>query len=94
MIKEKDLIIRVLEALFPSVKIYLFGSRAKGTNRPASDIDLAIDIGRQLTFLELARAKEVLQGLYIPEKIDVVDMHAIAQEFKETILKEGIVWKS
>jgi predicted nucleotidyltransferase len=49
MIKEKEIIIRLLDALFPGVKIYLFGSRARGTHRPTSDIDLALDAGRELS---------------------------------------------
>jgi len=94
MIKEQERIIRLLDALFPKVKIYLFGSRAKGTNRPASDIDLALDAGRPLSFLEIAQARNVLESLYIAEKIDIVDMFSIPLALKETILKEGKIWKS
>ncbi|HEX2978548.1 MAG TPA: nucleotidyltransferase domain-containing protein [Candidatus Babeliales bacterium] len=94
VIKQKDVMIRLLEALFPQVKIYLFGSRAKGTHRPSSDIDLALDAGRQLSFLEIAKAKNVLDALNIAEKIDVVDMRSIPEALKETILQEGIIWKS
>lgn len=94
MIKEKETMIRLLDALFPNVKIYLFGSRARGTHRPTSDIDIALDAGRELSFLEIARARNVLDTLYVPEKIDVVDLLSVQQEFKDKILKEGIVWKS
>lgn len=94
MIKEQETMVRLLEALFPGVKIYLFGSRARGTNRPTSDIDLALDAGRKLSFLEIARARNVLDTLHLAEKIDVVDMHSIPQELKDTILKEGIEWKN
>jgi predicted nucleotidyltransferase len=40
--------------------MYLFGSRARGTHQPSSDIDLAIDAGRKLDFLEVAQARNVL----------------------------------
>jgi len=43
-IKEQEIMVKLLQVLFPQVKIYLFGSRAKGTNAPESDIDLALDI--------------------------------------------------
>jgi predicted nucleotidyltransferase len=46
MIQEKETIIRLLEALFPKVKIYLLGSRARGTYSVTSDIDLALDTGK------------------------------------------------
>jgi predicted nucleotidyltransferase len=93
MITEQATIIRLLDALFPGVKIYLFGSRARGTNRPTSDIDIALDAGRELDILEIAQARNVLNTLYIPEKIDLVDMNSIPPHLKETILKEGIIWK-
>jgi uncharacterized protein len=92
MIKEQEIIIRLLDALFPGVKIYLFGSRARGTARPFSDIDLAIDTGKRLNFLEIAKAKNVIDGLNMPMTTDIVDMHSIPDTLRDTILKEGIIW--
>ncbi|HLB94117.1 MAG TPA: nucleotidyltransferase domain-containing protein [Candidatus Babeliales bacterium] len=92
--KRQALIIRVLVALLPNVKIYLFGSRARGTNREASDIDLALDLGREMTLRELSLARNVLGELYIPQKIDVVDLNSVSQDLKNTILSEGILWQS
>lgn len=94
MIKHKETMIRLLDALFPGVKIYLFGSRARGTNRPTSDIDLALDAGRKLSFLEIAQARNVLDTFYIAEKIDVVDINSVPTELKEIILKEGVLWNN
>ncbi len=94
MIKKKETIIRLLTALFPDIKIYLFGSRARGDNRPGSDIDLAINIGRELTLEELAQTKNVLEAVNIPFKIDIVDMHNIPGTLLNIIKKEGISWKN
>jgi len=94
MIREQEVMIRLLDALLPGVKIYLFGSRARGTNRPTSDIDLALDMGRELSLQEKSRAWRVLEALHLVHKIDVVDVWSIPQELKDVILKEGIVWKS
>lgn len=94
MIKEQDTMIKLLQVLFPGVKIYLFGSRARKTNAPESDIDLALDIGRETTFQELGRARRVLDSLHLILKIDVVDMCSISDDLKNTILKEGILWTS
>lgn len=93
MIEEQDKIIKLLNALFPGIKIYLFGSRARGTFKPTSDIDIAIDAGHKLSIFDLAQAKNVLEALYIPQKIDLVDMYGISEEFRSLILKEGIQWK-
>ena len=94
MIKEQDTIVRLLDVLFPDVKIYLFGSRARKTNRPASDIDIALDAGRVLAVVEIARVRNIIDALNIAQKVDIVDMHAIPQDLRDIILKEGIVWKS
>ncbi len=50
--KVKEQIIKVIEIFFPDAKIYLFGSRAKGTHHERSDIDIAIDVGRLMTMTE------------------------------------------
>jgi uncharacterized protein len=94
MIKEQETIVRLLTALFASVKVYLFGSRARGTNRPTSDIDIAVDAGYKLSFLEIAQARNVLDTLYIPEKINVVDIRSMTQDMKSQSLKESVLWKN
>lgn len=91
----KNEILRALDYHFPQPKkIILFGSRAQGTHKPGSDIDIAIDIGEPIKLHEMARARITLENLYIPFEVDIVDMHGIPEELKEVILKEGIVWKS
>lgn len=93
-IPEKSKILALLEVLFPGVKVYLFGSRARRDNVPESDIDLALDIGREMTFFELGQARNVLEGLGLPEKIDVLDINSIEERFKNKILTKGVIWKN
>lgn len=68
MIEQKEKISALLAALFPGIKIYLFGSYARGTQQETSDIDIAIDAGRKLTYLDLGQARNALEALYIPQK--------------------------
>lgn len=93
-VPQQETMIQLLTVLFPSATIYLFGSRARGDHTERSDIDIAIDLGRQMEFREIARARGVLEGLNLPQKIDVVDMYSIPAAMKEFILKEGVLWKS
>jgi len=94
MISEKNVITKLLAVLFPKAKIYLFGSRARGTHKPSSDIDLALDDnGNKIESLEIVKAKNMLDALNIPQKIDLVDFNSVPQELQQLILKEGIVWK-
>jgi predicted nucleotidyltransferase len=89
----KKMIIRAMKYHFPRAKVYLFGSRALGTHRQTSDIDIAIDAGKRADDGEMDRARITLENLPIPLFMDLVDMYAIPQAPKEHILKAGILWK-
>lgn len=88
-------IVGVLSVLFPTAKIYLFGSQARGTATRASDIDIAIDEGaRILPIGRIAEARDMLNASNLPYKIEVVDLHAISTLMKEQVEKDGILWKT
>jgi len=69
---------------------YLFGSRATGTARPASDFDVAVlaaeDISR-----ELSTARAMLEESNIPFKVDVVDLRLAAPEFRRVAQSKGVL---
>ena len=90
----KDLILKAIAYHFPDAKVILFGSRARGTNKPGSDIDLALDNDVPIKLREMARTRVTLENLPISLEMDIVDMHNIPDELKELILSEGIVWKN
>lgn len=92
--KTKQKIIVLISALIPRAKIYLFGSRARGKFAQWSDIDLALDTGFPIKNVDLDEVKSVLEGTNIPYKVDVVDLHFISKDMRESIEKEGILWKS
>ena len=89
----QDKIINLLTVLFPNAKIYLFGSRATGTNQEFSDIDIAIESTSKLPREDIAEANSVMESLNIPYKVDVVDFNRVSDEMRNLILKEGIIWK-
>jgi predicted nucleotidyltransferase len=63
--------IRDVLAGFPEVeKAVLYGSRAKGTFKPGSDIDLTL-CGAELSFRLLARIDAALDDLLLPYEIDL-----------------------
>jgi uncharacterized protein len=93
MIPEKETIIKLIKVLIPDVKIYLFGSRARGNYTERSDIDLALDAGKPLSSLDIAKIKNIIDALNIPQMVDVVDFNRVQPELKEIIRKEGIPWE-
>ena len=63
--------IRGVLAHFPEVeKAVLYGSRAKGTHRPGSDVDLAL-YGSDVGSTQLARIDEALDDLMLPYQMDL-----------------------
>ena len=90
----KNLILKAIEYHFPKATVILFGSRARGTNSPGSDVDLALDSREIIKFSEMARARVTLENIPLALKIDIVDMHNIPDELKQIIAREGIVWKN
>ncbi|MEJ5173224.1 MAG: nucleotidyltransferase domain-containing protein [Hydrogenothermaceae bacterium] len=70
-------------------RVILFGSRARGTATKSSDIDIAVDLN--LDYREERKLKEKLDeisGLYT---VDVVFLPKVKEEFRQQILKEGVV---
>lgn len=90
----KKMILSAMEYHFPQARILLFGSRARGTHSPGSDIDIAVDAGTRIPFGELDRARITLNNLPFLLKVDLVDMNSIPVELKNLILEKGILWKS
>jgi len=58
-------------------KVVLFGSRAKGTYRPGSDIDLAISFEYPIFFPQWLDLQIEIDELDLPQKIDMLDMGKI-----------------
>ena len=91
-----DRICQVL-ASFPAIdKATLFGSRAKGTHKPGSDIDLTLH-GDGLTPTLLTEVAEALDDLLLPYTIDLsiheTLNHAALQEHIGRVGKVFYEWK-
>lgn len=71
-------------------RAWLFGSRAKGSARPNSDIDLAVE-GLD-SALEVAAAAERLNELPLPYRVDLQAREDIKnRELREHISRVGIL---
>ena len=69
--------IRQVLASHPGVeRAVLFGSRATGTYRPGSDVDLAL-AGDGLTHTDLGAIGAALEATTVPQTVDLVLWHSI-----------------
>jgi predicted nucleotidyltransferase len=89
----KEKIIAIISALIPNATIYLFGSRAKGTQSKWSDIDIALDTGHQISRFILGEIMSIFEASNILYKIQVVDINSVNEAMKASILKDRILWK-
>lgn len=92
--EEKNRIVGIITVFVPQATIYVFGSHARGDANEASDLDLALDQGSKIKHETFSELQSVLQALYIPYKIDIVDFHRVSASLKENIIKEHILWKN
>jgi predicted nucleotidyltransferase len=78
----------------PKTKIHVFGSRAKGTPRPYSDLDLLIDAGRPLTLNESASLTEDFTESDLPWKVDIIDRHRTGADFLRIVEQDCVAFDS
>ena len=75
------------------VKIYLFGSRAKGTAHRLSDVDIGLLASKPLPISFIANLKEKIEESTIPYSVDIIDLSTVDEAFQKKVLAEGIEWK-
>jgi predicted nucleotidyltransferase len=85
--EELALVQNILRTGLPkgAAKLWVFGSRAKGTAMPASDLDLAIDMGLPLPFSASAHLASAFEAAPLPYRVDLVDLQTVSPEFRAHI---------
>lgn len=74
-----------------NVKFYIFGSRAKGNYKEYSDIDIAVDLNGQKLYEDiLTNILLEFEDSVLPYEVDVVDLNAIDEKFKN-LIKDSLV---
>lgn len=90
---DKRWLIQIIKNKLPTCRIIAFGSRVKGTAKPYSDLDLAIDnSGLPIPsdiFFELQKTFADSEVTY---KIDLSDFHEMSDEFKAHISQHMVIW--
>ena len=77
------------------VKVWLFGSRARGDASPGSDIDIALLPEEEgLPADWLAGLRELLEESHVPWHVDVVNLREADQGLRQAVEQEGILWSA
>lgn len=89
----KNIIIPIILKHIPNATIILYGSRAKGTNKQGSDIDIALNVGEKIDRNKIIAINSDLDESQLPIKFDIVDIYSVSEDLRKEILKHGITWK-
>lgn len=77
-----------------SAKVYLFGSHARGTATPKSDIDLVVDSEDEFLTLSLMGEIEYMCGNEIDYKCQAITMSQLAkadEDFRHSVEKDMVL---
>ncbi|RPJ10403.1 MAG: nucleotidyltransferase domain-containing protein [Deltaproteobacteria bacterium] len=74
------------------VKIYFFGSMARGEIRKASDIDVAVLPAGSLPDGVLSEIREELENSRVPYRVELIDLAKASPGFASHVQRAGILW--
>ena len=92
-IKPQDwsLVLSILQEQAPAMEVWAFGSRARRTAKPYSDLDLALITQQPLSLEKLASITEAFDSSDLPIRVDVVDWAATHETFRKIIEQDKVV---
>lgn len=71
----------------PGNRVYVFGSRARGTAKPFSDLDLAIEADPPIPPERLESLREAFSESNLPILVDLVDLRTVSDTFRTRIIE-------
>ena len=95
LIEHERKTIREIFSQFPEVKeAVLFGSRAKETAKPGSDLDFALK-GEQIVLRTLIRISSAMEESILPYEVNLLHFQSVAsKELRQQIENHGILFYS
>ena len=87
-----EIVQTILASHLPAgVSVRVFGSRAKWTAKPYSDLDLALKGAKKLPRSLVSDLTEAFSESDLPFKVDVLDWHDVAPSFQAVVDRDGLV---
>lgn len=80
----------ILAAHAPGVRAWAFGSRATGSARRFSDLDIAIEGVKELDIRVIAELRHAFQESDLPMSVDLLDLRTVRQTLLRRIERERI----
>jgi type I restriction enzyme S subunit len=87
---EVETVLRILARHVPDREVWVFGSRACGTSKEYSDLDLAIVGDSPLPLSVLAALESEFEESDLRFKVDLVDWAVAAESFRRVIRDQRV----
>lgn len=89
-LKEKKDLIEAMAAQFGARRLRVFGSVARGDERPDSDIDFLVELsqGYDLFYQRLPLIQSLEDMLH--RKVELIPEHELNQHIREQVMKEAV----
>lgn len=84
-------VLRILREQTPGMEVWAFGSRARRTAKPYSDLDLALITRQPLSLEQLASITDAFATSDLPIRVDVVDWATTSEAFRKIIERDKVV---
>jgi predicted nucleotidyltransferase len=75
----------IIMGAFPAAKIWIFGSRATGKNKPSSGLDLCVDTGEKISLDKMSKIRREIEKSDILYRVDIVDRQAVDKDYLRII---------
>jgi predicted nucleotidyltransferase len=83
--KEASIIKSILSKHLPAGEALVFGSRFRGTNKPYSDLDLAVKLDSKIDIAVIGAIQDSFTESELAFRVDVLDYWGISPEFRAII---------
>jgi type I restriction enzyme S subunit len=81
----------VLQHYLPGYEVRVFGSRARHTAKPYSDLDLAVMTNMPLSLEVQARINDAFAESDLPWRVDLLDWAATSDAFRDAVERDYVV---
>ena len=90
--QDKRILDAILTAIVPGIRLWVYGSRVKGTARPTSDLDLVLFLpaGR---LAQLAVLREALEESSLPFRVDLHIWDALPADIQRHIEAQHVQYR-
>lgn len=84
-------VLRILHEQVPTLEVWAFGSRARHTSKPYSDLDLVLITRQPLSLDQWAVLSDAFATSDLPIRVDLVDWASASDAFRERIERDAVV---